>query len=448
MRPVESSPELSPREILFRCGSCGRPTPAAEAGATCPCGGLFEPRVYRPGDAGPAASPERAGSDPLPVEPGMLAAPGLDVLGRFDTPLLSRRIAGAELRLKYEGVLPTGSYKDRGARLLVALCSSLGIPKLVEDSSGNAGAAIAAYAAALGIPAEIFAAEGAAPGKLRQIRSYGAKLTTVRGSREDVAAAAREAADHGGARGGPAGGRVGAYYGSHVYNPLFIYGVQSAAEEILRQGGIPEEIVLPVGNGALLLGLAEGFRAVGALPRFVAVQAAEPAPVWRAFHAAAAPGAAAPAGRGAAAGTEPTIADGVAVAAPARLDDMLAVIRESGGTVLRVGNDAIRDAQRLLGSVGVYAEPTGALATAGWLARQAGGAGPRAAGAGDAGADTGTAGIAAGPAGGETAAGAGDAPPPGRSASRDRGRETRGPEQSTPRPPVIFVTGSGLKESV
>jgi threonine synthase len=214
----------------------------------------------------------------------------------------------------------------------------------------------------LGIAAEIFVKQDAAPGKLRQIRAYGAKVTTVLGSREDVAQAAQAAA-------------AKSYYASHVYNPLFIAGIAGAAGEICAEIGVPDIVYLPVGNGSLLLGLAEGFRSFGHLPRFLGVQGAGTAPVFAAHRAAGAGDPAAP--RASYAPSAPqaapaTIADGAAVAAPPRLEEMVAVIRESGGTVLTASNQEIREAQQLLGAGGVYAEPTGALAMAGYL-RQRGG---------------------------------------------------------------------------
>jgi threonine synthase len=265
------------------------------------------------------------------------------------------------------------------------------VRSVVEDSSGNAGAAIAAYAAALGIHAEIFVKQDAAPGKIRQIRAYGAKVTPVLGSREDVAAAAHAAAAE-------------SYYASHVYNPLFIAGVAGAAAEIHAEIGTPDTLYLPVGNGSLLLGLAAGFRALGALPRFVAVQGAATAPVFAAFHAGSAQDAGGAAGQ--------TIADGVAVAAPARLEEMVAVIRESAGTVLVASNEQIRTAQKALGATGVYAEPTGALAMAGYL-QETEGTGIR------------------------------DRGPAVGSDQRDESRE----EPTAPGTSVVYVTGTGLKET-
>ncbi len=334
------------RDLRFKCARCGSFTDAVTAGARCRhCAGLFDNAVYH----------DAAITTEVPL---------VRELGIFPSPLLSRALAGP-VYLKNEAVLPTGSYKDRGARSLVGACRAMGVDAIVEDSSGNAGAAIAAYAAAAGIRAEIFVKTDAAPGKVRQIAAYGAAVRRVSGSREDLARAAQARA------------RDGAYYASHVYNPLFMLGVESAATEIIDEIGVPEELYVPAGNGALLLALAAGFRRHGDLPRLIAVQSELLAPLYEQVYGRP-PRAAEP---GAAAADSRTIADGISVAAPARLGEMAAVIRESGGTVVTVSDTAIREAQRLLGYTGLYAEPTGAVATAGFRALNGGSAwqrgGPR-----------------------------------------------------------------------
>ncbi|NBC28683.1 MAG: pyridoxal-phosphate dependent enzyme, partial [Spirochaetes bacterium] len=119
--------------LFFRCSRCGSPVPAADLRWHCPCGGLFEPKVFRDGE--------------LPAE-----LPASSELGTYPTPLLDRsrvsKAAHGRLYVKNDGVLPTGSYKDRGARTLLQACRELGVRSVVEDSSGNAGAAMAAYAGA------------------------------------------------------------------------------------------------------------------------------------------------------------------------------------------------------------------------------------------------------------------------------------------------------------
>ena len=149
-------------------------------------------------------------------------------LGEGDTPLvpLPRWGAAHGLRRVYaklELANPTGSFKDRGMTVLVTLAREAGARHLVEDSSGNAGASAAAYAARAGMRCTVYAPAGAPPAKLRQIRAYGAELIPVPGPRSAVADAARSAA-----------GAPGSYHVSHNDNPRFVDGNRSFAYELLE----------------------------------------------------------------------------------------------------------------------------------------------------------------------------------------------------------------------
>ena len=111
-------------------------------------------------------------------------------MGEGHTPKISLDQAGSvEAILEYMN--PTHSFKDRGTTMLISTLSQRRVSKIIEDSSGNAGASIAAYSARAGILCTVFVPEGAPPMKLRQIKSYGAKVTKVAGAREDVARKAR-----------------------------------------------------------------------------------------------------------------------------------------------------------------------------------------------------------------------------------------------------------------
>lgn len=270
------------------------------------------------------------------------------------TPLLQVEIAGRTVGIKQDMLFPTGSYKDRGATVLISKVRELGVSSVVQDSSGNAGCAVAAYCARGGISCDIFVPEATSPGKLAQLAWYGATVHRVPGSREDTARAALKAARN-------------SYYASHAWNPFFLHGTKTFAYEICEQMGwtAPDTLLLPAGNGTLLLGAAIGFselRSAGVisrLPKLVAVQSARCAPVWRAFHGA-------PMGDGDLQNRE-TLAEGIAIAEPVRGPQMVAAIRESGGTVLAVEDDEIVRALRHLSAQGFYVEPTAAAAVAGLL---------------------------------------------------------------------------------
>lgn len=254
---------------------------------------------------------------------------------------------GRRVALKCEFQNPTGSFKDRGAAALVSELAARGIGAVVEDSSGNAGAALAAYCARAGIRATVFVPESASGPKLAQISAYGATLIRVPGPRASATAAALEAV------------AAGAVYASHAWLPFHPAGYATMAVELVDQldGTAPGSIVVPAGQGGLLLGLAAGFAGLvrgGVLarpPALVAVQAAACAPLARAFD-----------GRG----TDmehplPTAAEGVAVASPARAPEAVAAVRASGGRILAVPEVRIQPARDRLARAGFLVEPTSAL---------------------------------------------------------------------------------------
>ncbi|WP_405140420.1 threonine synthase [Sphaerisporangium sp. NBC_01403] len=338
--------------------SCGRShAPSAERWR-CDCGGLL--------DLAPAALTfrPRHGDHSLWRYEDAIPVPGRHFsLGEGMTPLIEASLDGEEgVRLKLEYASPTGSFKDRGAVVLVALARVLGATRLVADSSGNAGTAVAAYAARAGVAAEIFVPSGTSEKKLLQIRGHGAKVTVVDGSREDTAEAAAERVE-----------ATGAFYASHVYNPYFYEGTKTYALEVFEQlgGTAPATLVLPAGNGTLVLGAYRGFaelRAAGLtdrLPRIVAVQAERCSPVAAAFAARSDDVEPVTPGR--------TVAEGIAIAAPARGARMLEIVRETGGAVVTVSEDEIGAAHAALAARGLWAEPTGAVAYAAVRRLRAGG---------------------------------------------------------------------------
>ncbi len=303
----------------FYCPDCGREYPLAGLDYRCRCGGLFKLKKA-PGEAvGAAVS-----------------------LGEVVTPVLRRKLAHTEVYLKLDYLQPTGSFKDRGAFALINKLKELGIREVVEDSSGNAGAAIAGYCAAAGIKCNIYLPESTSAGKVKQASAYGADIVKVPGTRDDTARAILEAAKS-------------TYYASHVYNPLFFEGTKSMAYEIYDQVGIPDYIFVPAGNGTMLLGAYIGFKELGKLPRIIAVQSTSCAPVAAAFHGRPADGFA------------PTVAEGIAIREPQRLAEMIAAVKESDGDFIAVDDESVIQAQEMLGAMGIYVEPTSGAAVAGML---------------------------------------------------------------------------------
>lgn len=336
------------------CRSCDR-TYSMEAPIwRCSCGGLLEIRFRARFDMEKIARRKQTMwryREALPIRDDANVV-------SFDegmTPLIPVDLGTGELLLKLEQLFTTGSYKDRGASVLVSKAKELGVGRIVEDSSGNAGCAIAAYAAKAGIRCGILVPESASPGKLAQILMYGAELTRVPGTREDTAGAALTAAETD-------------YYASHSWNPFFFHGTKTFAYEVWEQMGFraPDTLLLPTGNGTLLIGSYIGFRElkdagrIDRIPRHVAVQTARCAPLYEMVRNGLD---SLPALRGG-----DTLAEGVAIAAPVRWAEILEIVRSTGGEVVAVDDPQVEEALRLLGRKGLYVEPTSALPVAAFLA--------------------------------------------------------------------------------
>jgi threonine synthase len=275
-------------------------------------------------------------------------------LGEPVTPLVSLHgFGGCELFGKLEGALPTGSFKDRGSAALVSWLRSVSIDHVTVDSSGNAGASMAAYCATAGIRCDVFVPAAASKAKLTQVRAYGSRLSEISGSRSDVTEAAINASGSGGV------------YASHMWNPYFLVGTQTFAHELTHQlaavGRSPATIIFPLGAGTLLLGAYRGFSTlmniglIERIPRLVGVQASVCAPLARAF-----------------ADTESledpcgaSLAEGILIANPPRAEAVLAAINDTGGAILTVEESAIAAAFTQLARRGVYVEPTSATTVAG-----------------------------------------------------------------------------------
>ena len=242
-------------------------------------------------------------------------------LGEGCTPVVTGEWSGAAVVYKLEFMMPTGSFKDRGTTVMVSYLRSRGIERVLEDSSGNAGASLAAYAAAAGMACRILVPETASYPKIVQIAAGGADVVTIRGSRQDVAEAAlRQSAE--------------VFYASHNWQPFFVEGVKTLAYELWEQLGFqaPDNLVVPLGYGSNVLGAARGFEELvrtGEItrgPRLFGVQAAACAPFDAAFRAG---------GESlAATAVAPTIAEGIATARPTRVAEVLRAVRASGGAIV------------------------------------------------------------------------------------------------------------------
>jgi threonine synthase len=272
-------------------------------------------------------------------------------MGEGCTPLLSRRLHGVDALLKCEWLMPTGSFKDRGASVMLSLLREQGITAVLEDSSGNGGAAIATYAAAGGMRARILVPDSTSPAKTVQSRAAGAEIQLTPGSRQDCAdEALRQGNDP----------QSGFFYASHNWHPFFLQGTKTLAYELWEDLGFqaPDAVVIPCGAGSNVLGCDIGFgelwRAgqIDRLPRLYAAQPAHCGPLAReALGLPPEP-------------PRPTIAEGTAIAQPIRPQEVLGALRRSGGGGVLLEEGEIAEAALSLARQGLYVEPTCAQAVA------------------------------------------------------------------------------------
>ena len=256
-------------------------------------------------------------------------------LGEIETPLVPiPRAGGANVLIKDEGRLPTGSFKARGLVMAVAMAKALGVTRIAMPTNGNAGAALAAYASRCGIETIVLCPDDTPEINIREIALQGARVYRVNGLIDDCGAIVAQ------------GAKEGRWFDfSTLKEPYRIEGKKTMGLELAAQLGwkLPQAIFYPTGGGTGLIGMVKAFDELEALgwigserPRMYAVQASGCAPIVRAFEQ----------------GVEhaerwedaDTIAMGIRV--PRALGDFLILrgVRGSGGKALAVGDPAIRRA--------------------------------------------------------------------------------------------------------
>ncbi|KAB1186734.1 MULTISPECIES: pyridoxal-phosphate dependent enzyme [Haloferax] len=338
------TPNTLPSHLRLACDECGSTFDVWRWRCTCgeplDFAADFVPSATTPEDA---ALDYRRGlwafEDFLPTDP-------LATLGEGMTPLVDADEWDASFKLEY--VFPTGSFKDRGATTTLSVARELGVERVVEDSSGNAGAAIATYAARAGIDAEIYVPASVKPSKLRAIERAGAKPVRIEGDRQAVTDACVEAVE-----------ADDAWYASHAWNPAFFAGTATFAYEVAaqRDWDVPDAVVTPLGHGTLFLGAYRGFTAlyeagwIDSIPRLYGAQAAGYAPIAEARHYTAAD-------------ETNDVADGIQILSPVRESEIHEALDETGGDAIALSADAVEDELDRLHRHGFYTEPTCAVAPA------------------------------------------------------------------------------------
>lgn len=266
-------------------------------------------------------------------------------LNEGSTPLLrAERLAEwvgvRELWLKYEGLNPTGSFKDRGMVVAVAKAMEAGTRTIICASTGNTAASAAAYAARGGLQCVVLLPSGkVALGKVAQAVVYGARVVIVDTNFDGSLDLARALSQ-----------QYGAALVNSV-NPNRIEGQTTSAFEICDAlGGAPDVLALPVGNGGNITAYALGFTRYKENPRIIGVQAAGAAP-FVAGHPIDHP---------------ETFATAIRIGKPATWEPAIAAARDSGGEIRAVSDDAIREAYKTVATLeGVFCEPASAASVAG-----------------------------------------------------------------------------------
>jgi len=272
-------------------------------------------------------------------------------LGEGCTPLVQKRWGGLEPFFKLEWFNPTCSFKDRGAAVMMSFLRQIGVDAVLEDSSGNGGAAIAASGAAAGLRVKVLAPAYTPAPKVAQIRAFGAEVQLVPGPREaSEEEAVRQSSE--------------IFYASHNWHPFFLQGTKTLAYELWEDLGFeaPDNVIIPAGAGSNVLGCHIGFKELLAagqirrLPRIFVAQPLNCSPIDASFTA----------------GVEtlveravaPTIAEGTAIKRPVRLREILQALRETRGGTVALTEEQIAAAVRRLAATGLYAEPTSSSAAA------------------------------------------------------------------------------------
>jgi threonine synthase len=362
---TETTEDMVMGDNRWLCRRCGvsRPVDRIWYLCDCPAAGRLDLRTTA------GSRPDRARDDLAPgiwrygdllplaaTSPAAAATAGAFPAG--ETPLIrADRLAGelniGELWIKDESANPTGSLKDRASAMVVAAARHHGVRTIATASSGNAGAALAGAAAAVGLPCVVFLPARASGQRRAQLIGYGARVLVVDGTYSDAVKLSVEACEE-----------WGWFCRTSAINPYTTQGKKTVILEVLEQlrWSAPDVVVVPVGDGNILAAIHHGLRDayelgwIHHMPRLIGVQAAGAPAVHRAWRSGASE--VDPVGAS-------TIADGISVDEPLDGHRALAAVRETGGLMTVVSEEAIVDAQRRLAArAGVYAEPSSAAAAA------------------------------------------------------------------------------------
>ncbi|HWR41243.1 MAG TPA: threonine synthase [Patescibacteria group bacterium] len=339
--------------MQYFCAQCGKRVDATTKQAKCDCGGLWK-LDHKP----PKFDISLVDRDTWSIFRYRAFMPLAGELwreislGEGLTPVIA---FNEDVLLKMDYFMPTLSFKDRGAAVLIAHCQAIGVDSVVQDSSGNAGNSVAAYCAKAEIDCEIFVPEGTSPKKIDMIKSHNARINIVPGTRDQCADACRAKVD-----------AEGKYYANHVYNPFFYEGTKTYIYEVYEQlRRIPAHLFVPLGNGTLFIGIVKALEellesgVIETMPHIIAVQSEHCDPFVKAVRAGEkVPVQVTPA---------PTMAEGIAIGTPMRGAEILEYIYRYHIEMTTAPENRILEARRTLAAKGIYCEHTTAATYAAYL---------------------------------------------------------------------------------
>lgn len=336
----------------YICSECNKKEPVDTKKACCDCGGLFKLEYEHKKFDLDLVDKTTWGLFRYKEFIPLLDESYKEVsLGEGLSPIIN---FDEDLMLKLDYLMTTLSFKDRGAAVLISHAKSIGVKEVVQDSSGNAGNSIAAYAARADIKCEIYVPENTSTKKIDMIKSHNAKVHIIEGSRDNCANVCREAVMN-----------EGKYYASHVYNPFFYEGTKTYIFEIYEQlGRIPKNIFVPLGNGTLFIGVIKGLEEliysgiIDKMPNVVAIQSENCDPFVQAvLNRKTYP---------VEVDVKPTMAEGIAIGEPKRGKEILDYIYKYNLKVITAPENMIKVARKELSNKGIFAEPTAAANYAGY----------------------------------------------------------------------------------
>jgi len=344
---IQCEKEYSSKEILYSCASCGNllevilPLKELEADDLRKSFGGRPLNVWRYRELLPSFR-----SEPISMNEG-------------GTPLrrcsnLAKALGTKNLFIKFDGMNPTGSFKDRGMTVGITKAKELGVGSVACASTGNTSASLAAYAGLAGIGCVVMIPSGRiALGKLSQAMMHGAKVLAIRGNFDDAMELVMRASNE------------LMFYVLNSVNPYRLEGQKTAAFEVCDQLGSPPDIlVIPVGNGGNSAAYWKGFSELVEVglsdkrPIIYGIQAEGAAPIAKAFESGSEE-------------IEPvsepeTIATAIRIGNPANWKKTIRAIRDSGGTSITVSDEQIIEAQKMIARMeGLFVEPAAASSIAG-----------------------------------------------------------------------------------